>query len=83
MACEEGSEWRKADSLWRGGKTVVREAYLVIRRDSRDLRDKRDGSDGRRFEVRSSRFSELRTWNFELRIAPVAHSVLVSLAIHE
>jgi hypothetical protein len=30
------------------------------------------GSDGRWFEVRSSRFSQLRTQNFELRIAPVA-----------
>ena len=44
----------------------------------RDLREKRDGSDGR-FEVRSSRFSELRTQNFELLIAPVAHIWPVSL----
>ena len=76
MACEEGSEWRRADSLWRGGKTVVREAYLVIRRDSRDLRDKQGGLDGRRFEVRGFR-------NFELRIVPVAHRVRILLAIHE
>jgi hypothetical protein len=54
MACEEGSEWRER-------KIVVREAYLVIRRDSRDSQDERDGLDRRRFEVRSSRFSELRT----------------------
>jgi hypothetical protein len=31
---------------------------------------KQDGRDDRGFEVRSSRFSELRTQNFELRIAP-------------
>ncbi len=30
------------------------------------------GSDGRWFEVRSSRFSQLRTQNFELRVEPVA-----------
>ncbi len=36
------------------------------------------GSDGRWFEVRSSRFSQLRTRNFELRIAPVALSPPVS-----
>jgi hypothetical protein len=33
---------------------------------------KQDGRDDRRVEVRSSRFSELRTQNFELRIAPDA-----------
>jgi hypothetical protein len=32
----------------------------------------RDWRDGRGFEVRSSRFSELRTPNVELRIVPVA-----------
>jgi hypothetical protein len=37
---------------------------------ARTLRDKRDG---REFEVRSSRFSELRTLNFELYSAPVIH----------
>ena len=68
--------------------TYCRETSNVKRislfaRDSRDLREKRDGSDGRRFEVRSSRFSELRTRNFEPRIAPVAHVLLVSLTIHE
>jgi hypothetical protein len=31
---------------------------------------KQDGRDDRGFEVRSSRFLELRTQNFELRIAP-------------
>ena len=36
-------------------------------------RDTRDWRDGRGFEVRSSRFSERRTLNFELRIAPVSH----------
>ena len=36
-----------------------------------------------RFEVRSSRFLELRTQNYELRIAPVTHVLLVSLTIHE
>src|SRR2546427_4009498 len=29
--------------------------------------------DGRRFKVRSSRFSEFRTLNFELRIAPFSY----------
>src|SRR3990167_2386346 len=38
----------------------------------------RDSRDGRRFDVRSSRFSELRTQNFELRIAPIAYVPLVS-----
>ena len=36
-------------------------------------RDKRVGRDEGEFEVRSSRFSELRTQNFELRIAPFSH----------
>jgi hypothetical protein len=34
-----------------------------------DVLLKRDGRDDRGFEVRSSRFLELRTQNFELRIA--------------
>ena len=42
---------------------------------------KQDGRDDRGFEVRSSRFSELRTQNFELRVAPVAHILLVSLTL--
>ena len=29
MAWGEGREWRRADSLWRGEKAIVREAYLV------------------------------------------------------
>jgi len=45
---------------------------------TRDLREKRDERDGGEFEVRSSRFSELRTRNFSC--APVAH---VSLTFHE
>jgi len=45
---------------------------------ARDKREERDSRDGRRFEVRSSRFSELRTLNFELRVAPVALFPLVS-----
>ena len=36
-------------------------------------RDWRDGRDVGWFKVRSSRFSELRTPNFELRIAPFSH----------
>src|SRR5713101_9894981 len=36
-------------------------------------RDWRDGRDEGGFEVRSSRFSELRTPNFELRISPFSH----------
>ena len=42
-------------------------------RDGREQREQRDGRDMRErggFEVRSSRFSELRTQNFELQIAP-------------
>jgi hypothetical protein len=31
---------------------------------------------------KSSRFSELRTQNFELRVTPVAHGLLVSLTFH-
>ena len=37
---------------------------------ARDKREERDSRDERRFEVRSSRFSELRTTNFKLRLAP-------------
>ena len=37
-----------------------------------ELREERDGRDGEEFEVRGSRFSELRTQNFELRVTPVA-----------
>jgi hypothetical protein len=36
-------------------------------RSMRDERERLDGRDGRRFEVRSSRFPELRTPNFKLR----------------
>jgi len=36
-------------------------------------RDWRVGRDEGEFEVRSSRFSELRTPNFELRITPFSH----------
>jgi hypothetical protein len=40
--------------------------------------DTRGWRDGRRFEVRSSRFSKLRTLSFELRIVPVTLSVSVA-----
>jgi hypothetical protein len=33
-------------------------------------RDRLDERDGRRIKLRSSKFSELRTQNFELQIAP-------------
>jgi hypothetical protein len=59
--------------------TVTR--ISLFARGLRDLREKRDGRDGEEFEVRSSGFSELRTQNFELRVAPVAHVLLVSLTI--
>ena len=36
-------------------------------------RDSRDGRDEGEFEIRSSRFSELRTPNVELQIAPFSH----------
>jgi hypothetical protein len=39
MGCEEGSEWRRADSLGGEKKTVVREAYLVS--DQTHQRDER------------------------------------------
>ena len=42
-------------------------------RDSRDLPEKRDERDGRRFEVRSSRFFELRTRNIELPVSFTLH----------
>jgi hypothetical protein len=38
----------------------------------RDKREERDSRDGRGFEVRSLRFSELRTQNLELRIVLVS-----------
>jgi hypothetical protein len=38
----------------------------------------RDGRDWRGFEVRSSRFSELRTTNFELLVAPFSHGSRVA-----
>ena len=49
---------------------------LVVSRIA--ARDTRDWRDERRFEVRSSRFSELRTPNFGLRIAPIALGVPVA-----
>ena len=51
-------------------------------RSMRDERERLDGRDGRRFEVRSSRFPELRTPNFELRAShfpPVSSVSPVSL----
>jgi hypothetical protein len=41
-------------------------------RDERDWRERRDLGESSRFEVRRSRFPELRTQNFELRVWPVA-----------
>ena len=46
-------------------QTAAREAREL--RTMHDERDRRDGLDGGRFEVRSSRFSELRTPNLGLR----------------
>ena len=43
-------------------------------------RDRQDERDGRGFEVRSSRFLELRTPNFELRIALVARFTATAVA---
>jgi hypothetical protein len=40
-----------------------------------ELREKRDGRDGEESEVRGFR-------NFELRVTPVAHGLLVSLTFH-
>ncbi len=51
----------------------------IFARDTRDWRERRDGQG---FEVRSSKFSELRTLNFELRIAPVALGVTVARLSH-
>ena len=56
------------------GEGWVGDALLVKRisffaRDSRDLREKQDERDGEEFEVRSSRFSELRTPNFGSRLS--------------
>jgi hypothetical protein len=45
---------------------------------TRAMRDERDGRDGRRFEVRSSRFPELRTLNFVSRFARQSHLSLLS-----
>jgi len=53
----------------------------VLARDSRDLREKRGERDRDQFEVPSSKFSELRTQNLELLIAPVAHVSLISLTL--
>src|SRR5712691_10153398 len=44
-----------------------------MRKDYRRARGRRDERDGGRIEVRSSRLSELRTPNFELRTAPFWH----------
>jgi len=38
----------------------------------RDWRDEREGRDDRVFEVKSSRFLELRTQNFEFRNVPIS-----------
>ena len=55
--------------------TCGRETLNVKRNSSfaRDLREKRDERDGRRFEVRSSRFFELRTRNIELPVSFTFH----------
>jgi hypothetical protein len=45
----------------------------LFARDSRELPEKRDERDGRRFEVRSSRFFELRTRNIELPVSFTLH----------
>ena len=63
-----------------GRETLNVKRISLFSRDSRDLREKRDG---RRFEVRSSRFEVFGTSNPDLRPAPVAHALLVSLTIHE
>jgi hypothetical protein len=47
---------------------TIEEHFLRIA--EQDRREERDGGE---FEVRSSRLSELRTQNFELRIAPFSH----------
>jgi hypothetical protein len=47
----------------------TRTAIGLPMRDLRDKREERDSRDERGLEVRSSRFSELRTQNFELCIA--------------
>jgi hypothetical protein len=57
----------------------VKSRMVLYLRDSRDLREKRNRCDGQWFEVQSSRFSELRTRNFELYIP---YGLLVSRTIH-
>jgi hypothetical protein len=54
-------------------------AAILIWRDEREERDWREGWDGRRFEVRSSKFSELRTPNPELLVTPFSLVPLVPL----
>jgi hypothetical protein len=68
------------------GQDVVDEKIIVCQlyaagetRAMRDERERRDERDGGGFEVLNSRFSELRTPNFELRIAPFPLVPLVPL----
>jgi hypothetical protein len=46
-------------------------------RETRAMRDEQEKRDEGEFEVRGSRFSELRTWNFELRVPPVLLVLLI------
>ena len=56
---------------WRSETKYCQEINKASRlRKDLGARDRRDERDGRGFEVRSSRFSERRTPNFELWIAP-------------
>jgi hypothetical protein len=65
----------------RGAFTTF-EAYLAYAREARETFGKLDRLDGRQFEVKSSKFSDLRTRNSELPFAPVAHILPVSLVEH-
>ena len=53
-----------------GGAFLVKRISLFAR-DLRDMREKRDWRNGQRFEVRSARFLERRTLNFESRFSRV------------
>ena len=71
----EGGRHKRARKVLRRRRSTVHPPSSRRRIAARDGRDWRDGGG---FEVRSSRFSELRTPNFELQAAPVALDVPVT-----
>jgi hypothetical protein len=69
MTC--GRETSNVKCISKGPSCAKRISSFV--REARDLRKKRDERDGRRFEIRSAKFFELRTRNIELPVSFTFH----------